>query len=111
MKKTKLTFELLFIFVLPLLIMLFNVEFIVNPSSDFQLNSLVYHNLFTVSTSPIYSLFELLGDVLVFDVNHVFFRILIDYVMLFFIMFIIWHIFYCLFDMFVHLFKTDKKGE
>lgn len=114
MKKAKLIFELFFIFVFPMLFMLFNVTFTGDSVSEtMSWIELVYNSTFVYVDSPIYSLFKILFNVLHVDDNHIIFKILVDYTCLWFMQFIIWHIFYGIFDLFVHLFTKSnyKNGE
>lgn len=113
MKKTKLTFELIFIFVLPIIFMIFNMTYSDVVLNGVQTSQLFYETSFVGSLSPISQLFTILFDLLMLNTESILFKLLVDYTTLWFIMFILWHVFYGLFDIFVHLFTKSryKEGE
>lgn len=106
MKKTKLTVELLFIFLLPLLLILMNCTF--NYNNELFIKSISYNGLMFSNVNPIRDLLMILYDFLGANTGNIVITVIIDYTTLFFIFFVIWHLFYGLMDFFVH-FKSSKE--
>lgn len=119
MRRTRLIFELCFIFLLPLLFLLPHFKFnvvnenivrdsnsdIVSYDKSYQLEILTNDDLFDNDNVLTVAVNDL-GDLLGLDVSNAIINIVLNYLVLWFLQFCIWHTVYRVFDYIVHL--TDK---
>lgn len=110
--------EIIFIFVIPLLLILFNVSiYDTKRTQDTgqgvitydKYISVEYNSIIVDNDSPISNIIEIPFDLLGFNDFNIASRIVIDYTALWFLMFIIWHLLYLFFDTLMHKVLLRKE--
>lgn len=114
----RLIMELCFIFILPLLLMFTFVHiektFTYDNSGNFSANSinLVVDNVtFITNSNPIISLLEFVEDSLSIDYTNSIVQFINVYQVLWFLMFLLWHLLYGIVDGIVHLARKSYASR
>lgn len=75
---------------------------------EYNTDSIISSN-YNLVKSPFIYIKDLISGFLNIDKNNISFNIVIDYTSIWFLMFVLWHFVYCLFDFIIHLIRIKRK--